>query len=110
MPRGMSAAEGSLTPERDHELQIAHRRVGSLAVGLVDGENVGALENAGLDRLYVVAHAWRHHDERRVRRTRHLELVLPDAHGFDENHVGAPRVEHAHDVARRARQTSEGTP
>ena len=94
-------------PERDHQLEIAHRRVGAFAIGLVDREHVGALENPGLDRLHVVAHAGRHHDQRGVRGARDLELVLPDADRLDENDVGAPRVEHAHDVARRAREPAE---
>ena len=65
-----------LVAERDHQLEVAHRRVGALAVGLVHGEDVGALEDARLDGLHLVAHPGRHHDQRRVRRARDLELVL----------------------------------
>ena len=43
--------------EGDHVPQVAHGRVGAVAVGLVDDEDVADLEDAGLGRLDAVAHA-----------------------------------------------------
>jgi len=91
-----------LAAEGDHQLEIAHRRVRTIAVGLVHGEDVGGLEDARLDRLHLVAHARRHHHQRGVRGARDLELVLPDPDRLDDHHVAAVRVEHAHHVTRGA--------
>ena len=87
VPRDLPAATERLVAERDHQLEVAHRRVGAVSVGLVDREDVSALEDARLDRLHLVAHAGRHDDERRVCRARDLELVLPDPDRLDEDHV-----------------------
>jgi hypothetical protein len=98
-----------LVAQRDHQLEIPHRRVGPVAVGLVHGEDVGALEDARLDGLHLVAHARGHHHERRVGRPRDLQLVLPDAHRLDQDHAVARRVEDAHHVPRAARQAAHVT-
>ncbi len=89
------------------QLQIAHRRVGPVPVGLVHGEDVGALQDARLDRLHLVAHPRRGDDQGGVRHPGDLELVLPDADGLDQHDVRAPGVEHPHDVHHRARQPAE---
>ena len=81
--------------------------VGPFEIGLVDREHIGAFENPRLDRLHVVAHAGRHHHQRGVRGSRDFELVLPDPDRLDQNHVGAPRIEHAHHVTRGSRQSAE---
>ncbi|HRI11239.1 MAG TPA: AAA family ATPase, partial [Nannocystaceae bacterium] len=52
-----------LVPEGDHHLQVPHRRVGALAVGLVHHEDVRDLEDPRLDRLHLVAEPRRHHHE-----------------------------------------------
>ena len=41
--------------QRDHVAQFAHSRVRSVAIGLVDDEDVGDLHDAGLERLHLVA-------------------------------------------------------
>ena len=79
-------------PKRQHLLKVLHRRVRAHAIRLVDGEHVGHLENAGLDRLNVVAQPRRHHNQRRVGQPRHLELVLPNADGFEQYHVELRRM------------------
>ena len=103
----MAARPGHLPPERDHQLEIALGRVGALAVRLVHGEDVGALEDTRLDRLHVVAEPGRHHDQRGVRHAGDLQLVLPDADRLDDDDVGAPCVEHVHDVGGRAGEAAE---
>ena len=47
--------------ERLHVPQVARHLVGAVAVGLVDHEDVGDLEDAGLRRLDAVAHPGREH-------------------------------------------------
>ena len=42
-----------------------------------------------------------------MRGARDLELVLADADRLDEDDVAAVRIEHAHHVARRAREAAE---
>ena len=51
-------------------------RCGARLVALVDDDQVGDLEQAGLDRLDLVAHLGRLEHDRRVRRGRHLDLAL----------------------------------
>ena len=48
---------GPALAERDHALDVAVGGVGAVPVGLVDHEDVGDLQDAGLDRLDRVAHA-----------------------------------------------------
>ena len=88
--------------EVEHHRQLRHRAVGALALGLVDDEDVGDLEDPGLDRLDVVAEARHEHDGRRVRGAHDVDLVLADADRLDEDHVEARGVEHVDGVARRA--------
>ena len=45
------------SPRRDHALDVADGGVGAVPVGLVDHEDVGDLQDAGLGRLDRVAHA-----------------------------------------------------
>ena len=90
--------------------EIAHRAVGAVAVGLVDDEDVGDLEDAGLGRLDPVAHARGEEDEGGVGGVRHLDLGLPDPHGLDEHDVAAGRVEHPQGLRRRPRQPAEVPP
>ena len=85
----------------EHVHEVALGAIGALAVGLVDDEHVGDLEQARLDRLDVVAQAGDRHDDRRVRRPHHVDLVLPDADGLDQDPLKAHRVEDVHDVERR---------
>ncbi len=91
-------------------LEVAHRRIRPFAIGLVHGQDVCAFEDPRLDGLHLVAHAGRHHDERRRGRTRNLELVLPHAHRLDEDDLVTGGVEHADDVARASREPAEVAP
>ena len=53
------ASPGGHLPQGHRVPQVAHGAVGALAVGLVDDEHVGDLEDAGLGRLDAVAHPGR---------------------------------------------------
>ena len=50
--------------------------VGTLAIGLVDDEDVGHLHEAGLERLHVIARARHERHDGDVRRSNNLDLVL----------------------------------
>ena len=59
-------------------------------VALVDDDEVGDLEQAGLDRLDLVAHLGRLEHDRRVGRGRDLDLALARPDGL-EQHAGRSR-------------------
>ena len=88
-------------------LRSAIVRFASLPVAFADDMDVGDLEDAGLDRLDVVAEPGRRHDDGRVRSARDLDLVLADADGLDDDDVEARGVEDVDRVERAARQAAE---
>jgi hypothetical protein len=67
-----------------------------VAVGLVDGDDVGELQDAALDPLQCVAGARDREQQERVHHSGDGHLGLPDPHGLDEHHVVARRL-HQHD-------------
>src|SRR6476620_7710269 len=81
--------EARLRPvaEGYHVSQVAHRRVGAFAVGLVDDEHVADLEDPGLRRLDPVAHTRGQQDNGGVGEAGHLDLGLADADRLDEHDV-----------------------
>lgn len=81
--------------ELDEMAQVSHRRVGAIAVGFVDHEDIGHLENAGLDRLNAVAHPGGHQHECGVGETRHLHFALAHPDRFEQDDVKARRVQDA---------------
>ena len=76
-------------PRREHVAQLGDRAVGVGPVGLVDDVQVGDLEQPGLDRLDVVAHAGHGDDRDRVGGLHDVDLVLADADGLDDHDVAA---------------------
>ena len=90
-----------------HRLELALGAVGALAVALIDDEDVGDLEEPGLDGLDLVAEPRHEHDDGRVRHVDDLDLVLPDADRLDEDRVVAHRVEDGHEVDGRAREAAQ---
>ena len=101
------ALVGAAVAQRQHVAQVAHDRVGAVAVGLVDHEDVGDLEDAGLGRLDAVAHPGREQHERGVGQRGDLHLGLPDADRLDEHDVAAGRRQHAQRLRRRPGQPAE---
>ena len=61
------------------------------AIGLVDHEQVGHLQQAGLVGLHGVAPPGGHHHHRGVGGRGHLDLHLPDAHRLDQHQGCRPR-------------------
>ena len=68
-------------------------RCGPGPIALVDDDDVGDLEQAGLDRLDLVAHLGRFEDDGRVGRRGDLDLALAGPDRLDEDEVEADRVE-----------------
>ena len=79
-------------------------------VGLVDHEDVGDLEQAGLRGLHFVAPTGVHDDDRGVGLARDLDLDLADADRLDDHPGLADRVEHTHRLRGRDREPAEVTP
>ena len=77
-------------PHRQHRLEVGDGAVGVGPVALADDVDVGDLEDAGLDRLDVVAQPGRRDDDRRVRRAHDLDLVLAHADRLDDDDVVSP--------------------
>ena len=80
----------------------------AVAVGLVDRDHVGDLEDALLDALELVAGAGEGQEEERVDHAGHGDLGLPDADGLDEDHVVRRRLEHRHRLHGRPGDPAEG--
>ncbi len=78
----------------EHELEITPYVVGTRPVGLVDHEDVGHLEQAGLVGLDGVAGAGVGHHDGGVGGGGDIDLDLADAHGLDDHRVVAGGVEH----------------
>ena len=60
-----------------------------VAVGLVDGDHVGDLDDALLDALQIVAAAGEQQHEEEVDHVGDGDLRLADADGLDDDHVEA---------------------
>jgi hypothetical protein len=93
--------------EPDHVLDLTHRGVGPVAVGLVDREDVADLEDAGLGRLDAVSHPGRQQHHGAVGQTGDLDLGLADADRLDQHDLAARRVEHPQRLRGRAGQAAE---
>ncbi len=78
-----------------------------LAVGLVDGERIGDLEDALLDALQLVAGARQHEHQEEVDHRVDGDLALADADGLDDDHVVARGLAHQHRLARPPRDAAE---
>ena len=75
----------------EHRPELRGRPLRPGLVALVDDDQVGDLEQAGLDRLDLVAHLGRLEHDRRVRRGRDLDLALAGPDGLDQDEVEARR-------------------
>ena len=93
-------------PEGEHHLEVVSDPVGAVAVGLVEHEDVGDLEDPRLDRLDVVTQAGHRDDQDRIHARHHVDLVLADPDRLDDHPVEAGGVEKVGGIARRPRQAS----
>jgi hypothetical protein len=79
--------------------QLARRRARirlARTVGLVDGDDVGDLEDPALDALQLVAGTRQRQEQERVDHLGDGDLGLPDAHRLDQHDVVAPRLDDHH--------------
>ena len=90
-PRRIGGAAGR---RDEHRAELGGRPQRARLVALVDHDQVGDLEQAGLDGLDLVAHLGRLEHDRRVGRGRDLDLALAGADRLDEHQVEAGGVEH----------------
>ena len=98
---------GVIATEPEHVLELADGDVGGRQVALAHDEEIGDLEDAGLDRLHRVALSRRTDDEPGIRELRYLDLGLTGTHRLDDDRVEAAGVEHVHDLCGRARRAAE---
>ena len=84
------AGDGS---QLQHRAQLGLHAHGAFAIRLVDDEDVGDLEQAGLHHLHRVARFRHQHDDDRRGELHDVELGLTDADGLDDDRVLAERVE-----------------
>ena len=95
-------------PHRAGELPGGDPRIaGVLAVGLVDRDDVGHLEDAALDALQLVAAPGQGQEQEGVDHLGDGDLGLTDADGLDEHDVEARGLEHEHPLAGRPRDATE---
>ncbi len=76
-------------------LELDPRELGGrevVAVGLVDRDQIGELEDAALDALQLVAGAGEHEEQEEVDHLGDRGLRLADADGLDQHHVEARRL------------------
>src|SRR5262245_55571369 len=84
---------GSVRMQREVRLDRADQAIRTLAIRLVDHEDVGDFHDPGLERLHFVAGAGHERDDRDVRRANDIHFVLPDTDRFDDDEILASRVE-----------------
>src|ERR1700733_862924 len=65
-----------LCRQRLHRSDLLFHPVGAVAIALVDHKNIGNFHNAGLDALYIVAHAWYQHNEGDVGQAHDIDFIL----------------------------------
>ena len=94
----------------EHHPQDSRSAIGSLQVGLVDGEDVGDLQDAGFDGLDVVAQAGGCDDDGGVGCLGDLHLRLARPHRLHEDHLEARRVQHLDRVAGGPGQPAQAAP
>ena len=102
-----AAASPTVRGQVEHALEVAAGVVGARAVGLVDDEHVGDLEQSGLVGLHRVAPAGVHHHDRGVGGARHLDLDLAHADRLDQHPRPPGGVEGADRLQGRERQPAE---
>ena len=91
----------------EHRPQLGRGPLRPGSVALVHDDDVRDLEQAGLDRLDLVAHLGRLEDHGRVGRRRDLDLALARTDGLEQDQVEAGRVEHR-GRGRRCRRQAAG--
>lgn len=81
----------------------------ALAIGLVDHQHVGNLQDAGLHGLDAVAEPRRRHDHADIGDLGHVDLGLPGADRLDQDDLEPARIQRVDDADRRRRKSPHVT-
>ncbi len=99
---------GQHQPQSPGELASRHAgRCLTIPIGLVDGDDVGELEDAALDALELVTRASEREEQEGVDHLGHRDLVLADPHGLDDDDVVTGSLQHEHGLPRRPGDAAE---
>src|SRR5579884_3106675 len=98
-----------VTPDgkRLHSSNLALHAIGSLAIALVDHEDISDFHDAGLDRLHIISHSGNEDHDRNVCETHDVNFILTDANGLHENHVFSSSVEQCRNICSSGSQAAE---
>ena len=94
--------------EVEHAVEFGDEGIGTGAVGLVDDEDVGDLEDAGLEGLDGIAHAGDGDDDGGVGGGGDIDLILTGADGLEDDDIVAGGVEDGGDIAGSFAEAAEG--
>lgn len=90
-----------------HRRELPRRAFGERKIGFVDHQHIGDFEDAGLDRLHVVAQSRCIHHHAHIGDLGDLDFRLAGADGFHHHDIAARSVEDVDHARRRARQSAE---
>ena len=96
-----------MRPQRERALELLHGALRALAVGLVDDQDVGDLQQPRLHGLNVIAEAGRGDEDAHVGHLGDVDLALAGADGLDQNDVLPRRVQRIDDAHRRRREAAQ---
>ena len=82
-------------------------RQGHVAIGLVDRDHIGDLQNAFLDALQLVAGPGQHQRQKEIDHLGHRGLGLADPHRLHQHHIKAGGLADDHALTRRPRDTAK---
>jgi hypothetical protein len=91
----------------EHRANLTPQLQSHRVIRLVDDEDVGDFENAGLEQLHGIAAAGLQHDHRRVRKLGDLNFGLTDADRLDHHQPLAERFHESDRIAGRTRKTAQ---
>src|SRR2546422_5330266 len=92
---------------RQHHAQLRDRALRPLTVRLVDGVNIGDLDNARFQRLNVVSEAGHTDYDGGMRNAHDVNFVLPYPYGLYHHELTAGGAEHIDGVRRRSAQAAQ---
>jgi hypothetical protein len=96
-----------IAPHRRRGFQRTAGEAGRRGVALGHHQQVGQFQDAGLDRLHLVAQAGREGHQQRIGEFRDIDLGLSRADGFDQHQVETRRVHQGHHLARGGGQPAQ---
>ena len=105
--RGTAPRQRPTAAQAEHQFDVVAQAIGAGAVRLVHDEEVGDLQDAGLDGLHLIAQARRLDHDGGVRGAGDVYLRLADSHRFHQDAVEPGRVQHGDHVGSGVRQSAQ---